>query len=199
LHNFITQPGTASTGPWASRAGRPLVGDLCVALTKIWGDEMEVDIKLAKEAIYWRGLFVMRYAGVEFAIAELVSRASIHPAYLQLGVPPFGPAKKLKRLLQIIDLRGPIADFRDELKPMLEDFALYSDNRNFLVHGIMVPQNENSVLFQMYDHREGVYSIGELHFELRHLEAIAKMIGTVSSQFTSLVARICRQIPLAEI
>jgi hypothetical protein len=39
---------------------------------------VEVDIKLAKEAIYWRGLFITRYATVEFAIAELVSRAVLH-------------------------------------------------------------------------------------------------------------------------
>jgi hypothetical protein len=160
---------------------------------------VEVDIELAKEAIYWRGLFVMRYAGVEFAIAELVSRASIHPAYRHLGVPPFGPSKKLKRLVQIIELQGPIADYRDELKQMLDDFVLYSDNRNFLVHGIMVPRSKTRILFQMYDHREGVYSIGELLFELKHLEAIARMIGAVSSNFTSLVARMCRQIPLPEV
>jgi hypothetical protein len=73
---------------------------------------VEVDIKLAKEAIYWRGLFITRYATVEFAIAELVSRAVLHQAYRDLGHPPFGPAKKLKRLSQMIGLAGPIASYR---------------------------------------------------------------------------------------
>src|SRR5450432_1874714 len=45
---------------------------------------MKVDVQVAKEAIYWRGLFVNRYAAVEFAIAELVSRAFLHEAYAQL-------------------------------------------------------------------------------------------------------------------
>jgi hypothetical protein len=76
---------------------------------------VEVDIKLAKEAIYWRGLFITRYAAVEFAIAELVSRAFLHQAYRDLGHPPFGPAKKLKRLNQMIGLAGPIASYRTKL------------------------------------------------------------------------------------
>jgi hypothetical protein len=46
---------------------------------------VEVDVKLAKEAIYWRGLFITRYAAVEFAIAELVSRAFLHESYSHLG------------------------------------------------------------------------------------------------------------------
>jgi hypothetical protein len=50
----------------------------------------------------WRGLFITRYAAVEFAIAELVSRAFLHQAYRDLGHPPFGPAKKLRRLSQMM-------------------------------------------------------------------------------------------------
>ena len=62
---------------------------------------MKVDIEVANKAIYWRGLFITRYSAVEFAIAELVSRAFSHLAYKHLGHPPFGPVKKFKRLNQI--------------------------------------------------------------------------------------------------
>jgi hypothetical protein len=50
----------------------------------------------------------------------------------------------------------------------------------------------------MYDHREGAYSIGELNFELNHLEKIATLLGSISTEFTELVAKICREIPLSE-
>jgi hypothetical protein len=134
---------------------------------------VEVDTEVAKEAIYWRGLFINRYAAVEFAIAELVTRAFLHPSYSHLGHPPFGPAKKHKRLNQMIGLSGPIASYRADLQPRLDEFEQYSDHRNFMVHAIMVPRSTGDILFMMYDHREGEYSVGSLQFELNHLETIA--------------------------
>ncbi len=163
-----------------------------------WKSGVEVDLKLVKEAIYWRGLFISRYAAVEFAIAELVSRAFLHQAYSHLGHPPFGPAKKLKRLNQIIGLAGPIASYRADLQPRLDEFEQYAEHRNFMVHAIMVPRNSTNIAFTMYDHREGLYSVGELHFEMKHLETIATLFSSISIEFTSLIATMCREIPLPE-
>jgi hypothetical protein len=161
---------------------------------------MEVDIELAKKAIYWRGLFIFRYAGIEYAIAELVSRTFLHQAYRHLGAPPFGPAKKLQRLNRMIELAGPIASYRTELQAMLDDFAQYAEHRNFMVHAIMVPaSSKGDLVFRMYDHREGIYSVGDLHFEMTHLEKLATMIAAISAEFTSLVAKMCREIPLPEV
>ena len=129
---------------------------------------MEIDTGVAKEAIYWRGLFINRYAAVEFAIAELVSRGFLHPAYCHLGHPKFGPAKKLKWLNQLIELSGPIATYRSDLQPRLDEFAPYAEHRNFMVHAIMVPASSKTIAFKMYDHREGGYSAGELQFEMTH-------------------------------
>lgn len=159
---------------------------------------MMVDINLAKEAIYYRGLFITRYAAVEYAIAELVSRASTHDAYSHLGQPPFGPAKKLKRLNQMIELSGPIGNYRADLEPKLEAFGEYADHRNFMVHAIMVPRTSKNITFRMYDHREGLYSVGDLLFEIEHLETVATQISSVSIEFTTLVAKMCRDIPLPE-
>ena len=156
------------------------------------------DLQLAKEAIYWRGLFMNRYAAVEYAIAELVSRASLHQAYVHLGPPPFGSAKKLKRLNQIIRLAGPIASYEADLKPKLDEFAQNEDHRHFMAHALMVPHSRTSIKFLMYDHREGVYSLGELLFELKHLETLAKEFAPLSIDFTELAAKICREIPLPE-
>jgi hypothetical protein len=113
--------------------------------------------------------------------------------------PPFGPAKKLRRLNQMIELAGPIASYRAELKAMLDEFAKYTEHRNFMVHAIMVPtSSKGDQIFKMYDHREGIYSVGELHFEMMHLEKLATMIGAISAEFTSLVSKMCREIPLPE-
>jgi hypothetical protein len=158
-----------------------------------------VDVKVVQEAIYWRGLFICRYAAIEFAIAELVSRAFMHQAYAHLGHPRFGPAKKLKRLNEILKLTGPMAAYRSDLQLRLDEFAQYADHRNFMVHGIMVPTSDKDIAFRMYDHREGVYSVGDLQFEMKHLESIATLIGEISTELPSLVAKICRELSLPEV
>jgi hypothetical protein len=99
----------------------------------------------------------------------------------------------------MIELAGPIASYRTELQAMLDDFAQYAEHRNFMVHAIMVPaSSKGDLVFRMYDHREGIYSVGDLHFEMTHLEKLATMIAAISAEFTSLVAKMCREIPLPE-
>jgi hypothetical protein len=159
---------------------------------------VEVDTDLAKEAIYLRGLIINRYSAVEFAIAELVSRAFLHESYSHLGHPPFGPAKKLRRLNKIIRLPGPIAGYRD-LQLRLGEFEQYTEHRNFMVHAIMVPTSSTDIEFMMYDHREGAYSVGNLQFEKKHLETLAELLSSISIEFTNLVAKMCREIPLPEV
>jgi hypothetical protein len=159
---------------------------------------MEVSIELAKEAIYWRGLFINRYSAVEFAIAELVSRACLHSAYSHFGHPPFGPAKKLKRLNQLIELAGPIAGYRAELRARLKEFEQYADHRHFMAHAIMVAKNSGDIAFMMYDHREGVYSVGQLQFEMKNLGTLAALLSPMSTGFADLVVKICSEIPLPQ-
>jgi hypothetical protein len=116
--------------------------------------EMDVDLNVVKEAIYWRGLFINRYSGIEFATAELVSRAWLHEIYRDLGPPPFGPTKKLARLRRVIEASGPVASYRDEIEPYLAKFSEHEEHRHFMVHGLMVPRSGKDILFKMYDHRE---------------------------------------------
>jgi hypothetical protein len=125
-------------------------------------------------------------------------RAFLHEAYSYLGQPPFGPAKKLKRLNQIIRLNGPLANYQTELQQRLDEFKQYADHRHFMAHAIMVPVSGSEVIFSMYDHREGVYSAGKLQFEMNHLETHATLLSPISIEFTNLVAKICREIPLPE-
>ncbi len=161
---------------------------------------MEADrTEMYKKALYWRGLFITRYAAIEYAVAELVSRASAHEAYVKFGVPPFGPAKKLKRLYQLLKAPGPLAVYEGTLEPSLKEFEQYEEHRHFLAHAIMVPVTARLLHFRMYDHREGVYSVGELEFEMKHLVMLSNLIGEISPDFTHLIARICNEIPLPEI
>ena len=67
-----------------------------------------------------------------------------------------------------------------------------------MAHAIMVPRSSKDIAFKMYDHREGVYSVGELQFEMEHLEKLATSISDISINFPILVAKICDEIPLAE-
>ena len=165
-------------------------------IAEIKATSMEVGIDVAKEAIYLRGLFIHRYAAVEFAIAELVSRGFLHHAYSHLGNPPLGPAKKLKRLKTMIEINGPIAAYRSELQQRLDEFAQYAEYRNFMVHAIMVPAGRSNITFKLYDHREGVYSAGVLQLEFTDLRTITDLLSLLSVEFTSLVSKICRDIPL---
>ena len=96
----------------------------------------------------------------------------------------------------MLKLAGPLAAYRCELQRRLDEFAQYADHRNFMVHAIMVPASAQDIAFTMYDHREGAYSVGNLQFQMKHLEDIATLLGSISIEFTSLVAKICREIPL---
>ena len=58
--------------------------------------------------------------------------------------------------------------------------------------------SSENIAFRMFDHREGVYSVGELQFELRHLETLAKEFAPLSIEFTELTAKMCSEIPLSE-
>ena len=122
-------------------------------------------------------------------LPKLVSRAALHEAYSNLGHPPFGHTKKLKRLHQIIKIEGPITSYRDDIQPWLDEFAQYEDHRHFLAHAIMVPRSREHISFTMYDHREGVYSVGQLELELKHLEVVA----TLDQPFIERIHGPCRQ------
>jgi len=51
---------------------------------------------VVQKALYWRGLFITRYAAIEFGIAELVSRGFLHDAYSHLGHPHLAQQRSLR-------------------------------------------------------------------------------------------------------
>lgn len=160
-------------------------------------NQMNVDVDLAEEAIFWRGMFINRYSGVEHAVAVLVTGALKHPAYASLGQPPFGPAKKMKRLRAIVAVTGPVAPY--QVKTFLDEFEKFEEYRHFMAHAMMVPRSKSDITFKMYDHREGEYGEGTLKVSLDDMKHTANRIQPISSDFSALVAKICREVPLMDL
>lgn len=160
------------------------------------------------EAIRLRGLFIQRYSGIEFGLSELIIRAREHPIYNQLGNLPKPWDRKLKRLQRLITMDGPIRGYSAEVKDSLRDFDTFEPNRHFLVHGMMtIPRDANdptTLSFSMYDHRpvmvagkkESVVHAGRLEMTLENLDQFVASLQPISTSFTALVARICRDVPL---
>ena len=60
----------------------------------------------------------------------------------------------------------------------------------------MVPASSKNIAFKLYDRREGVYSVGDLRFEIADFDTNTKLLSSISIEFTSLVSKICREILL---
>lgn len=160
------------------------------------------------EAIRLRGLFIHRYSGIEFGLSELIMRARGHPIYNPLGDLPKPWERKLKRLERLITLDGPIKAYEDQVRTTLQDFHTFEPNRHFLVHGLMaIPRDatdRTTLGFSMYDHRPvleagdrtSAVHAGRLQMTLNKLDQFVASLQPISTNFTGLVARICREAPL---
>jgi hypothetical protein len=166
----------------------------------------EAELQTVKDGIYLRGLFLHRYGGIEFALSELITRARHHPAYNFLGDLPRFHNQKLESLAALIAADGPIRAYEAELKAALGNFNDFEERRHFLAHGIMgIPRDaiDRSTLgFSMYVYRKvdeeqkSVVHVGRMSATMDELRNLAEAIQPISTGFTSLVARICREVPL---
>lgn len=169
---------------------------------------IDVDLNTINEAIYLRGLFIQRYSGIEFALTDLILRATVHDAYSAFGDLPWKFDSKLDRLRALIDADGPIKAYKAEIVSTFGDFAAFSAQRHFQVHAIMTPQPKEDgvvMLFRMYDHKKvtdangnisSKVHVGDLEATLDQMRAMAEALQPMSTGFTALVARICREVPL---
>lgn len=169
---------------------------------------LDPDLATIDEAIKLRGLFIQRYSGIEFAVSELIMRAREHPAYNYLGDLPWPWEKKVKRLETLVEMDGPLQAYKAELKSNFDEFHSFEQVRHFLVHAIMTIPGDaldrTTLGFSMYDHRpmvvdderKSVVHIGRLEMTLSALEEFVARLQPISTNFTGLVARICREVPL---
>jgi hypothetical protein len=175
------------------------------------GSVSDLELNTMTEAIRLRGLFVHRYSGIEFAVSELIMRAREHATYNYLGDLPKPWDKKRKRLQKLIAIDGPISAYKTEVTATFGDFDTFEPNRHFLVHGIMtIPRaalDRTTVGFSMYDHRsmlvsgerKSVVHFGCLELTLEKLDEFVASLQPISTNFSALVARICRDVPLPQL
>lgn len=154
-------------------------------------------IALYERGIYLRGLFIQRYAAVEFSVTHLLMMCRQHPDYNHLGDLPFKLSSKLKRLEIILDMDGPVKGFADKLRFLMSLFVQLEEDRHFLVHGLMATKLNNQgkriIAFRLYDHRGGVVHAGELNMPIEKLDDLAGLLHPASSDFSALVSKIGRQ------
>lgn len=148
------------------------------------------EVSCWNEAIFWRGLYLQRHSGVEFALTHLLAEARNHLAYQEFGDLPFSFNKKLKRLKEISSADGPVKQYAVAIKGLLEKIECRDEERNFIVHGILnvkINDEGNRVIrLSMYNHKKGDLYAGrwEVKFDDRHL--ILEDIKTISDEFLPL-------------
>lgn len=150
-----------------------------------------------QRAIYLRGLFIQRYAGIEFSITSLLMLCRQHPSYNHLGDLPFKLSSKLKRLEKIITIDGPMAPFSIELQSMAAVFKQFEERRHFLVHGLMATKvdehGERLIAFRLYNHIRKVVHFGELNMSIDELESLAASLTQNTLEFTTLASSIVQK------
>ncbi len=154
-------------------------------------------IALYERGIYLRGLFIQRYAAVEFSVTHLLMMCRQHPDYNHLGDLPFKLPSKLKRLEIILDMDGPVKAFAGELRSMVSLFVQLEEDRHFVAHGLMATKLNNQgkriIAFRLYDHKGGVVHAGGLDMPIEKLDDLAGLLHPTASDFSALVSKIGRQ------
>lgn len=152
---------------------------------------------LYERGIYLRGLFIQRYAAVEFSVTHLLMLCRQHPAYNPLGDLPFKLSSKLKRLKTILGMDGPVTPFARELRAMVDLFVQLEEDRHFLAHGLMATklndQGKRIIAFRLYNHIGGEVHSGGLDLPIDKLGDLAGLLHPTASDFSALVSKIGRE------
>lgn len=155
------------------------------------------------EAIFWRGVFIHRYSGVEHSVTELLLRAGARDEYKSLGNVPYPWPKKLQRLKDMIDIPGPLKPYASPIQKMMSAFVTIERHRHVLAHSIMshdVRKNDNRALyFKSHDWVGGTLGEVILEISIDELIIMTQDLGPISRDFPKLVAKIFREVDLQPI
>ena len=156
----------------------------------------EQRINRFKDAIYWRGMLVQRYAAVEWSITKLLWDVRFHDAYRRLPEPSYQLERKVAQLRKVVSMPGPLMVYGEDLSKHLNEFRRWEQYRHFMVHGFMVPNaNGQSALFQMFEHRKPKqFGLSEIVLTIEQLKTFANEFQPLSSAFTEVTACICREL-----
>lgn len=155
------------------------------------------------EAIFWRGVFIHRYSGVEHCVTEMLLRLGAHPQYKSFGKLPYPWPKKLSRLGAMLNAPGPLASYASEIREHLVPLTSVERHRHTLVHGMMSwnPKKDNPRMLFLKTHDWMGKEAGEvtMWITIDDLIGMTQDIGPIAQGFTQLTARIFKELDLAPI
>lgn len=176
------------TPPFLANGGR---------LKNLSQHEIDLHATLTSDAIYLRGLFIQRYAMIEFALSHLLVLASYHPAYHAFGQLPYRNESKLKRLTQVLEAKGPLQPYAAELREHVDYLTSIEQYRNIIAHAGMMayPGDDEPVChFRCFQHIDGIAQLGTWDMKLSQLRALANDIQPHSTAFSGLVGKIGSEV-----
>jgi hypothetical protein len=156
--------------------------------------------EIAREAIYLRGLFIHRHAGVEYAVNELLVRARLLQPYQSIGNLPYPFGRRLRLVEHMMSMPGPLSRFRGVFEDAVRASREYTEPRSFIVHGLMnVPaSNTDTLKFSVYVHSGGLHRL-TAELSLSELAELTDRLFDLSSVIPPLVARIIEEVPLPQV
>jgi hypothetical protein len=162
---------------------------------------LEESTDLINDAIYWRGLFIHRYSGIEFAFNDLLARCYALPEYRKLGLPPKLMKNKLRRFRDIVEIDGPLTKHRITLTKMVKKFEVLEPTRNFIAHAMMgrLPKSDDPdmLAFRMYRRSGETLDAGVWNISRTQLREYAEGLSTLSRAFMATVIQIGKEHPMA--
>ncbi|RYF00397.1 MAG: hypothetical protein EOO77_34090 [Oxalobacteraceae bacterium] len=155
------------------------------------------------EAIFWRGVFIHRYAGMEHTLSELLLRLGAHEAYKGFGELPYPWAKKLSRLSAILDAPGPVRDYADWMRRALTPLTSAERQRHLLVHGMMSlglrREEPRTLFFKTHDWIKGDLGEITMWITIDDLRGMTDEVGEHVRDFVRGVAELFEKLDLAPI
>lgn len=135
-----------------------------------------------------RGQIISSYAQVEFMLVHLIFQARIIKAYWSLGLRYRRKLdKKIEQVEKLIAASGPIQNYQDRVKAVMDQLGAFKDDRDYMAHAYceiyfrdeepeyryrMIRNNENNE--QTVEYR--IYSPGELEKLERQLTSITNTL-----------------------
>ena len=124
--------------------------------------------EVIERAIFLRGLFLHRYAGVEASLAQLLVCARMNAVYASLPILSAHHQGRLKQLENLMEIPGPIADSGVDLLAAYKELQTYENYRVMMAHALMAIGRRHAagcgVSFRMYRKRGDDVETGWLVF-----------------------------------
>lgn len=153
--------------------------------------------ELMQRAIYLRGLFIQRYAGIESALAHLLAVASYVAPYKAFGRLPYVHDRRLKRLEALLGVDGFLSPYAAELRTHIDTFKKTEKQRHMIAHAVMATkQSDNGRIlsFRMYQVKGKNVYLGALDITIEELQETADFLNPAAGGFMRVVSAATEQV-----